>query len=165
MSSSTWLTLNIRQLQTQGRSPTVATNGPAAVTVWLYPDLNCQVVLIQSHGNLMPLLHGWVLVSEHFKVKGAILMQNLNGTLKTQFIRLRLVLPAYGSKAARREKSAWNVPTSPSLKQSPFPNHPSYRPGSFTQLEIYSWSTHTIIFPFLGHQETCAGNCWKFLKL
>ena len=40
-------------------------------------------------------------------------------------------LITYGSKAAGREKSAWNVPTSPSLKDSPCPNHPSYRLGSF----------------------------------
>ena len=63
----------------------------------------------------------------------------------------------YGSKAAGREKSALNVPTSPSLKESPCPNHPSYRLGSFTQLEIYICSTRTRIFTFLECQEMCAG--------
>ena len=49
-----------------------------------------------------------------------------------------LVLPknGYGSKAAGHEKCALNVPTSPSLQESPCPNHPSYRLGCFTQLEI-----------------------------
>ena len=58
--------------------------------------------------------------------------------------------PIYGSKAAGREKSALNVLTSPSLKESPCPNHSSYRLGSFTQLDIYVWGTCTRIFTFLG---------------
>ena len=83
----------------------------------------------------------------------------------TNVVHAKPLRHIYGSKAAGREKSAWNVPNSPSLKESPCPNYPSYRLGSFTQLEIYGWPTHTRIFPFLGRQETCAGNSWNFLKL
>ena len=59
-------------------------------------------------------------------------------------------ISVYGSKAAGREKTALNVLTSPSLKESPCPNHSSYRLGSFTQLDIYVWGTCTRILSFLG---------------
>ena len=62
----------------------------------------------------------------------------------------RKMVIAYGSNAAGRGKSALNVLTSPSLKESPCPNHPSYRLGSFTQLDIYVWGTCTRIFTFVG---------------
>ena len=47
----------------------------------------------------------------------------------------------------------------------PCPNHPSYRLGSFTQLEFYGWSTRKRIFTFLDCQETYAGKGWNFLKI
>ena len=43
----------------------------------------------------------------------------------------------YGSKAAGREKSALNVPTSPSRKKSPCPNYPSYRLKSLSLIHIW----------------------------
>ena len=88
-----------------------------------------------------------------------VIVYNLLSVIKTNTADI------YGSKAAGREKSALNVPTSPSLKESPCPNHPSYRLGSFTQLEIYICSTRTRIFTFLECQETYAGKGWNFLKL
>ena len=71
----------------------------------------------------------------------------------------------YGSKSAGREKSALSVTNEASLGESPFPNHPSYRLGSFAQLEFYCWGTRTRIFTFLDCQETYAGKGWNFLKI
>ena len=56
----------------------------------------------------------------------------------------------YGSKPAGWQKSDLNVLTSPSIKETPCPNHPSYRLQAFTQLDIYVWGTCTRIFTSLG---------------
>ena len=69
----------------------------------------------------------------------------------------------YGSKSAGREKSALNGNNQASLRDLPCPNHPSYRLGSFTQLEIYCMPTCTMISRLLGLQETCAGKGSCFL--
>ena len=59
----------------------------------------------------------------------------------------------YGSKAAGREKSALNVTKLASLGESPCPNHPSYRLGPFTYVEICFMGTCTRIFSFLGARK------------
>ena len=43
------------------------------------------------------------------------------------------------------------------LKESPCPNHPAFRLGSLTQLEIYVCTTRIRIFTFLECQETYTG--------
>ena len=69
----------------------------------------------------------------------------------------------YGTKSAGREKSALNGNNQASLGDLPCPNHPSYRLGSFTQLEIYCMRTCTKISHLLGRQEACAGKVSCFL--
>ena len=66
------------------------------------------------------------------------------------FICMKNLTKCTRVKSCRRGKSALNVLNSPSLKESPCPNHPSYILGSFTQLDIYVWATCTRIFNFLG---------------
>ena len=79
------------------------------------------------------------------------------------FIIRGLYTCLYGTKSPGREKSALNGTNQASLGDSPCPNHPSYRLGPYTHLEIYSMPTCTRISRFLGRQETCAGKGFFFL--
>ena len=103
-------------------------------------------------------LNGLVTSSRRFLTTKSVYINSVNMVRLFNVVSdAILYIYPYGTKSAGREKSALNGNNQASLGDSPCPNHPSYRLGSYTHLEIYSMPTCTRISRFLGRQETCAG--------